>query len=88
MRKIKATQFCGTDSTQDRVVYRNFVAGEMWAFMNIILEKDCSYLPYIEDSSLMPVNTITDSKEAVLSDWDWECGLEAKCIWSAAHLIE
>ena len=88
MRKIKATQFCGTDSTQDRVVYRNFVAGEMWAFMNIILEKDCSYLPYIEDSSLMPVNTITDSKEAVLSDWDWECGLEAKCVWSAAHLIE
>ena len=88
MRKIKATQFCGADSTQDRVVYRNFVAGEMWAFMNIILEKDCSYLPYIEDSSLMPVNTITDSKEAVLSDWDWECGLEAKCIWSAAHLIE
>ena len=88
MRKIKATQFCGTDSTQDRVVYRNFVAGEMWAFMNIILEKDCSYLPYIEDSSLMPVNTITDSKEAVLSDWEWECGLEAKCVWSAAHLIE
>ena len=70
------------------MVYRNFVAGEMWAFMNIILKRDCSYLPYIEDSSLMPVKTITTSKEASLSGWDWECGMESKCLWSAAHLIE
>ena len=56
--------------------------------MNIILQRDCSYLPYIEDSSLMPVNTIATSKEAALPGWDWECGMESECLWSAAHLIE
>ena len=44
----QATQFCGTDPSQDRVVYRNFIAGEIWSFMNIVLHQDCSYLPYIE----------------------------------------
>ena len=44
----QATQFCGTDPSQDRVVYRNFIAGEIWSFMKIVLHQDCSYLPYIE----------------------------------------
>ena len=44
----QATQFCGTDPSQDRVVYRNFIAGEIWSFMKIVLNQDCSYLPYIQ----------------------------------------
>ena len=40
----------------------------------------------VQDSSLMPVDTVTFSKPGVISDW--VCGQEAQCVWNAAHLIE
>ena len=45
---LKATQFCGTDQTQDRVLYRQFASGQLWSFLSAVLFQECEYLQYIE----------------------------------------
>ena len=45
--------FCGTDKSQDRVTYRDFVAGEIVSFIKAILYGECDELVYIEVSYLM-----------------------------------
>jgi len=83
---LVATQFCGTDQTQDRVLYRQFASGQLWSFLSAVLFQECEYLQYIEDPNLMTVETVTLSKPGILSTW--KCGEEPKCVWNAAHIIE
>merc|ERR1712198_769698 len=54
---LVATQFCSTDQSQDRVTYRTFIAGEIWSFVSIVVHQDCQYQQFIQDPSVMIVET-------------------------------
>merc|ERR1719312_445041 len=72
--------FCGTDKTQDRVTYRDFMAGEIVSFLNTILTGDCDQLKYIEDPTAMTVAATVMKKESVTGS-EWKCGMPTFCNW-------
>jgi len=76
------THFCATDKTQDRDIYKAFVAGETVSFIKTILDGDCEYLPFIEDPTMMPVDATAMKKPSVVeSSMNWECGSPSYCNW-------
>jgi len=72
--------FCGTDKNQDRVTYRDFVAGEIVSFLKAILYGECDELVYIEDPSSMTVAATVMKKESTTGS-GWECGMPPICNW-------
>jgi len=72
--------FCGTDKNQDRITYRDFVAGEIVSFLKAILTGDCDQLKYIEDPATMTVDATVMKKESVTGS-EWKCGMPTFCDW-------
>jgi len=85
---LVATQFCSTDQSQDRVTYRTFIAGEIWSFVSIVVHQDCQYQQFIQDPSVMIVETTAVSRPGISWPMTWQCGQTAACVWNAAHIIE
>jgi len=83
---LVATQFCSTDQSQDRVAYRTFIAGEIWSFVSIVIHQDCQYQQFIQDPSLMIVETTAVSRPGISWPMTWQCGETASCVWNA-HII-
>merc|ERR1712029_465471 len=79
------TQFCASDQSQDGPTFRQFIAAEIWSYVSMVVHQDCQHLPFIEDSSMMPVETIAFSKSSVSSDW--RCGEESRCQYYEPRFI-
>jgi len=71
---LAETQFCSTDPSQDRVTYRAFIAGEIWSFVSIVIHQDCQYQQFIQDTSLMIVETEAMSRPGISWPMTWQCG--------------
>jgi len=78
---LQVTHFCATDGDQDRVIYRAFIGGEVVAFLDIILNGNCEYLPYLEDPLSVPVDVVMTKKDSVDEESQWTCGSPAYCKW-------
>jgi len=77
---MQATHFCATDASQDRDIFRAFVAGEVVSFMEAILKRDCDALTFFSDHNSLPVESQVLQKSEVTGS-GWECGMPTYCNW-------
>jgi len=78
---IGFTHFCGMAPKEvSREDYRRFVSGEIVTFMSYLLGREsCDIVKFMEDPSLMPVDTLVMQKSSVISDHS-NCG-QGECDW-------
>jgi len=79
---VHFTHFCGVaDETHDREDYRRFLSGEIVTFIKYIMgEEDCSVLKYLQDPSLMPIETTVMFKTSSINQQQDLCK-QSECKW-------
>jgi len=64
--------FCATDPSTDKVIYHNFVTGEIASFIEVVYRGNCDAIKYVEDTNLMPVHATMECNTP-------ECKVEDIC---------